>query len=189
MSRGEEGDAAAGWPLSHEQIERMRELFAVYAEQKRPPSESGEGGGGGGGEVTAASLRAVLSALGLPVTERHCTEALQRESGASSMNFELFLAFYAAKTRALSAAAELREAFRLLDDDADGRVPASRLVPALARLGGVSEHKALQSVARAFLTPSERKELRKRPEATLERLADRAVTYDEFVRFVEEPLP
>lgn len=96
--------------------------------------------------------------------------------------------FYAQNSKVLSSDREMKEAFRVLDDDFDGLVPIAKLAPVLQTLLTLDANRVrallLQSYVREDAGPHNRDE-RGQAYSPDQWLAQGKMSYQEFVYFLE----
>ena len=147
------GSAAAGAQSSNIAAAAAAPSAASSRERERPP------------RITWKSFHRVCAALGLHLNERRGQASIRKlaseeapvaaafsssSSAAAAaglpgggsfdpgMSFDDFLVFYSGLSKGLSVTQELREVWRLLDEDLDGLVPLSHLRAAMLGLERVS---------------------------------------------------
>jgi Ca2+-binding EF-hand superfamily protein len=167
------------WPLTARDLARLRSLFEAFAEEPEADGEAPREGAAARAAaarvVTAESLRMMIArGLGIRAPLEKCQEVINLWCDGSSMDFEAFLSFYAARFKELPSAEELRSVFHMLKENPrDNRVPAASVAHAVRELSGVSEKRVLTMFKQAFPGRDPRK-----------LVAEGELSYEEFSQFM-----
>ncbi|PUZ62844.1 hypothetical protein GQ55_3G019400 [Panicum hallii var. hallii] len=112
--------------LSKQQIEEFREAFSLFDKD-------------GDGTITTKELGTVMGSLGQSPTEEELQEMVKEvdADGSGAIDFQEFLTLLARQMRESSGAdeEELREAFRVFDQDQNGFISRDELRHVLQNLG------------------------------------------------------
>ncbi|WVZ54614.1 hypothetical protein U9M48_005384 [Paspalum notatum var. saurae] len=112
--------------LSKQQIEEFREAFSLFDKD-------------GDGTITSKELGTVMRSLGQSPTEEELKEMVEEvdSDGSGAIDFQEFLTLLARMMREASGADEdeLREAFRVFDQDNNGFISRDELGHVLQNLG------------------------------------------------------
>ena len=107
------------------------------------------------GSATSGSSSSAAAALASPVPSGASGGAGAGAAGEggseSSFTYEEFLILYAECSKRLSSERELKEAFRVLDDDMDGFVSVPKLVPVVQQMVGLSQVQAQALLAQSYV--------------------------------------
>lgn len=102
--------------------------------------------------LSAPRLKDLLENLGLTLPIEKCEETISQNSqlGETGMSFFDFLLLYSETHKERSHISEVKEVFRLLDDDGDGYVEVSKLRCVLRGLCNGDKEKAKQILSSAY---------------------------------------
>lgn len=132
-------------PLTHEQMKELKELFRFFDVEGKgiiTPIALSQLFAELGASKTVVECRRMLvkhfREVGKLVPEAQVVEAVEAvEDGRPELGLTLveFVAFYTKITKQLTPSQELKEAFRVLDDDGDGFIEVSKLCNGYFALG------------------------------------------------------
>ena len=108
--------------LAEEGLEELQAAFALFDTD-------------GDGELDARELREALSRLGQRLSNSEAQRLIASVSRSHRVNFDAFVRLVEPAPEGLDPEADLREAFDILDADADGYLSPEELGHALARDG------------------------------------------------------
>lgn len=122
--------------MSNEQVERIREHFALFDKDAN-------------GFIESKELGIALRSLGFHVEESHLSEIVKEfdTNKDGKVDFDEFYNLVSVKMKNPLSEIELKEAFKLFDKDGNGKVTCSELKQALTNFG----EKLSQQEAEEFL--------------------------------------
>eukprot|EP01047_Picozoa_sp_COSAG01_P012812 COSAG01_NODE_585_length_15160_cov_15.779473_13_plen_152_part_00 len=114
--------------LSAEQVEEFQQAFSLYDTD-------------GGGSITAAEFGSFLRSVGENPTEAELAQMVTEidTDGDGEIDFGEFLAMMAKQMKAADGEEEIREAFKVFDQDGRGFIDADELRDVLKSLGMVAD--------------------------------------------------
>lgn len=144
--------------LAEEQIAEFKEAFSLFDKD-------------GDGSITTSELGNVMQSLGQNPTEAELQDMIGEldTDGSGTVDFPEFLSLMARKMRDMDSEEEIREAFRVFDEDGIGYISAAELRHVMTNLG-------------EKLTDEEVDEMIKEADSN----SDGQVNYEEFVRMMTE---
>ncbi|CAM4481875.1 unnamed protein product [Lepidochelys olivacea] len=142
--------------LAEEQIAEFKEAFSLFDKD-------------GDGSITTGELGTVMWSLGQNPTEAELQDMVGEldTDGSGTVDFPEFLSLMARKMRDMDSEEEIREAFRVFDEDGIGYISAAELRHVMTNLG-------------EKLTDEEVDEMIKEADAD----GNGQVNYEEFVRMM-----
>ncbi|CAM5086013.1 unnamed protein product [Eretmochelys imbricata] len=142
--------------LAEEQIAEFKEAFSLFDKD-------------GDGSITTGELGTVMRSLGQNPTEAELQDMVGEldTDGSGTVDFPDFLSLMARKMRDMDSEEEIREAFRVFDEDEIGYISAAELRHVMTNLG-------------EKLTDEEVDEMIKEADAD----GNGQVNYEEFVRMM-----
>uniref|UniRef100_A0A8C3S858 EF-hand domain-containing protein n=1 Tax=Chelydra serpentina TaxID=8475 RepID=A0A8C3S858_CHESE len=142
--------------LTEGQIAAFKEAFSLFDKD-------------GDGSITTSELGTVMRSLGQNPTEAELQDMIGEldADGTGTVDFPEFLSLMARKMRDTDSEEEIREAFRVFDEDGNGYVSAAELRHVMTSLG-------------EKLTDEEVDEMIEEADAD----SDGQVNYEEFVRMM-----
>ncbi|CAM2098704.1 calmodulin, striated muscle [Caretta caretta] len=142
--------------LAEEQIAEFKEAFSLFDKD-------------GDGSITTGELGTVMRSLGQNPTEAKLQDMVGEldTDGSGTVDFPEFLSLMARKMRDMDSEEEIREAFRVFDEDGIGYISAAELRHVMTNLG-------------EKLTDEEVDEMIKEADAD----GNGQVNYEEFVRMM-----
>ncbi|XP_037758293.2 calmodulin-A [Chelonia mydas] len=142
--------------LAEEQIAEFKEAFSLFDKD-------------GDGSITTSELGNVMQSLGQNPTEAELQDMIGEldTDGSGTVDFPEFLSLMARKMRDMDSEEEIREAFRVFDEDGIGYISAAELRHVMTNLG-------------EKLTDEEVDEMIKEADAD----GNGQVNYEEFVRMM-----
>ncbi|XP_067134715.1 calmodulin-like [Centruroides vittatus] len=110
--------------LTEEQISEFREAFSLFDKE-------------GNGTITGKELGTLMRSLGQNPTEAQLKAMIQdlRNSGRDQIDFPLFLELMAKQMREAISEQEIRDAFKIFDQNNTGYIKVAELRHALTNLG------------------------------------------------------
>ncbi|XP_065408466.1 calmodulin-like protein 3 isoform X2 [Chrysemys picta bellii] len=142
--------------LTEEQIAEFKEAFSLFDKD-------------GDGTITTSELGSIMRSLGQNPTEAELQDMIGEldPDGSGTIDFPEFLSMMARKMRDTDSEEEIREAFRVFDEDGNGYITVTELRHVMTNLG-------------EKLTDEEADEMIKEANAD----SDGRVNYEDFVRMM-----